>query len=100
MRNLAVRLFCLFLPALGRAELFLHPLISDHAVFQRDMPFPVMGKSDPGADVLVQWQGKEFKAKAGADGKWSVPLKPSPADGKGQILKVTSGTNSIDINLR
>ena len=98
MRNLAVRLFCLFLPALGRAELFLHPLISDHAVFQRDMPFPVMGKSDPGADVLVQWQGKEFKAKAGADGKWSVPLNPSPADGKGQILKVTSGTNSIEVS--
>ena len=54
-----------------------------------------MGKSDPGSDVLVQWQGKEFKAKAGRDGKWMVQLEPSPANEKGQILKVVAGTNSI-----
>ncbi|NBR70149.1 MAG: hypothetical protein EBT69_08245 [Verrucomicrobia bacterium] len=89
--------FCL-LPVFGRAELSLHPLISDHAVFQRDVPFPVMGKSDPGSDVLVQWQGKEFKAKAGRDGKWMVQLEPSPANEKGQILKVVAGTNSIQVS--
>jgi len=98
MRNLAIGLFCLFLPALGRAELSLHPLISDHAVFQRDVPFPVIGKADPGAEVEVQWQGKDFKVKAGTDGKWLVRLDPSPANEKGQILKVISGTNSIEVS--
>jgi sialate O-acetylesterase len=98
MRNLAVGLVCLFIPVLGRAEFSLHPLISDHAVFQRDVPFPVIGKADPGAEVEVRWQGKDFKAKAGADGKWLVKLDPSPANGKGQILKATSGTNSIEVS--
>jgi len=98
MRNLAIGLFCLFLPVLGRAELSLHPLISDHAVFQRDVPFPVIGKADPGAEVEVQWQGKDFKVKAGTDGKWLVRLDPSPANEKGQILKVISGTNSIEVS--
>ena len=98
MRNFAVALFCLFLPVLGRAELSLHPLISDHAVFQRNMAFPVIGKADPGAEVGVRWQGKDFKTKAGADGKWLVRLDPSPANEKGQILKVISGTNSIEVS--
>ena len=47
-------------------------MIGDHAVFQRDVPFPVIGKADPNSEVVVKWQGKEFKVKAGADGKWSV----------------------------
>ena len=47
-----------------RGELTLHPLIGDHAVFQRDMPFPVIGKADPKSEVVVQWQGKDFKVKA------------------------------------
>ena len=98
MRNLAIGLFCLFFPVLGRAELSLHPLISDHAVFQRDVVFPVTGKADPGAEVGVRWQGKDFKAKAGADGKWSLQLDSSPANEKGQVLKVTSGTNSIEVS--
>ena len=81
-----------------RGELTLHPLIGDHAVFQRDVPFPVIGKSDPGSEVVVNWQGKDYQAKAGADGKWSLQLNPSPANEKGQVLKVTSGTNSIEVS--
>ena len=81
-----------------RGDLTLHPLIGDHAVFQRDVPFPVIGKSDPGSEVVVNWQGKDFKAKAGADGKWSLQLNPSPANEKGQVLKVKSGTNSIEVS--
>lgn len=81
-----------------RGELILHPLIGNHAVFQRDVPFPVIGKADSGAEVVVQWQGKDYQAKAGADGKWSLQLDPSPANEKGQALKVTSGTNSIEVS--
>ena len=81
-----------------RSELTLHPLIGDHAVFQRDVSFPVIGKADPDSEVVVNWQGKDCKAKAGADGKWLVRLDPSPANEKGQKLKVTSGTNSIEVS--
>ena len=93
--------FSLFLGLLCselRGELALHPLIGDHAVFQRDVAFPVIGKADPDSEVVVKWQGKDLKARAGADGKWLVRLDPSPANEKGQTLKVTSGTNSIEVS--
>ena len=93
--------FSLFLGLLCselRGELTLHPLIGDHAVFQRDVAFPVIGKADPDSEVVVKWQGKDFKARAGADGKWLVRLDPSPANEKGQTLKVTSGTNSVEVS--
>jgi sialate O-acetylesterase len=95
---LALSLFFLVLAPELRGELTLHPLIGDHAVFQRDVAFPVIGKADPDSEVVVKWQGKDFKAKAGADGKWLVWLDPSPANEKGQILRVTSGTNSIEVS--
>jgi sialate O-acetylesterase len=95
---LALSLCFLVLARELRGELTLHPLIGDHAVFQRDMAFPVIGKADPDSEVVVKWQGKDFKAKAGADGKWLVRLDPSPANENGQILRVTSGTNSIEVS--
>jgi sialate O-acetylesterase len=73
-------------------------LIGDHAVFQRDVSFPVIGKADPDSEVVVNWQGKDFKTKVGTDGKWLVRLDPSPANEKGQRLKVTSGTNSVEVS--
>ena len=91
-------LFLGILSVESRGELTLHPLIGDHAVFQRDVPFPVIGKSDPGSEVVVNWQGKDYQTKVGADGKWSLQLNPSPANEKGQVLKVKSGTNSIEVS--
>ncbi len=91
-------LFLAILSVELRGELTLHPLIGDHAVFQRNVPFPVIGKSDPGSEVVVNWQGKDYQAKVGADGKWLVRLDPSPANEKGQVLKVKSGTNSIEVS--
>ncbi len=100
--RLAVGVVGLFILSLlsreGLAELSLHPLVSDFAVIQRGVPFPLAGKADSEADVRVQWQGKEYKAKASTDGKWVVQLDPSPANGKGQVLKVKSGTNSIEVS--
>ncbi|NBQ56537.1 MAG: 9-O-acetylesterase, partial [Verrucomicrobia bacterium] len=96
--NWILLLFLGILSAELRGELTLHPLIGDHAVFQRDVSFPVIGKADPESEVVVKWQGKDFTTKAGADGKWLVRLDPSSANEKGQILKVTSGTNSIEVS--
>lgn len=90
-------LVCFLLPAMAWAGLSLHPLISDHAVFQRDVPIRVMGKADAGGEVVVRWKDTDFKTKAEADGKWSVNLDPSPADEKGQTLEVTCGTNSVQV---
>ena len=51
----------------------------DHAVLQREMPLPVWGWSKPGTEVTVEFAGQKETAKAGADGKWMLKLKPLTA---------------------
>jgi len=51
----------------------------DNAVLQREMPLPVWGWSKPGTTVTVEFAGQKETAKAGADGKWMLKLKPLKA---------------------
>ncbi|MFM7182130.1 MAG: hypothetical protein ACKO2G_11790 [Verrucomicrobiales bacterium] len=51
----------------------------DNAVLQREMPLPVWGWSKPGASVTVEFAGQKESAKADADGKWMLKLKPLQA---------------------
>ena len=51
----------------------------DHAILQREMPLPVWGWSKPGSTVTVEFAGQKESAKAGADGKWMLKLKPLKA---------------------
>lgn len=53
---------------------------ADNAVLQRDMAVPVWGWGMPGAEFTVKFAGQEKKAKAGADGKWTVELAPLKAN--------------------
>jgi sialate O-acetylesterase len=59
------------------------PLFTDNAVLQRGIAVPVWGTADPGetVTVTVAVNGQSATAKAGADGAWSVKLKPMDAGG-------------------
>jgi len=52
---------------------------ADNAVLQREMALPVWGWSKPGASVTVEFAGQKETAKASADGKWMLKLKPLKA---------------------
>lgn len=52
----------------------------DNAVLQRDVPLLVWGWSKPGGSVTVEFAGQKENAKAGADGKWMLKLKPLKAN--------------------
>ncbi|OYV01764.1 MAG: sialate O-acetylesterase, partial [Verrucomicrobiales bacterium VVV1] len=52
----------------------------DNAILQREMPMPVWGWSKPGATITVEFAGQKESAKAGADGKWMLKLKPLTAN--------------------
>jgi sialate O-acetylesterase len=52
---------------------------ADNAILQRDKPLPVWGWSKPGTTVTVEFAGQKETAKAGADGKWMLKLKPLKA---------------------
>jgi sialate O-acetylesterase len=54
----------------------------DNMILQRDMDVPVWGWSKPGTMVTVEFAGQKESAKAGADGKWLLRLKPLKASAK------------------
>ena len=63
------------------AKSFLHPLFTDHMVFQRGLKAPVWGWTQPGQNVTVGMNGKTASATAGPDGKWMAALGPFTAGG-------------------
>lgn len=77
------------------AEVKLNPLFADNAVLQRDAEVPVWGTARAGEQVTVEIQGQKVTAKASADGKWLVRLKPLTA-GEPLTLTVT-GDNRITL---
>lgn len=83
--RLAALLIALVVSAPPRAELKLHTLFTDGMVLQRDIPCPVWGTADAGAEVAVEIAGQKKSAKAGADGKWTVKLDPLPAGGPHEL---------------
>ena len=65
--------------SLAHADVKLHPLFTDHAVLQRDLPVPIWGTAKPGEKVTVSFSGKTVSVTAGADGRWLAKLAPMPA---------------------
>ena len=74
---------------------FLHPLFTDHAVLQRDVPLPVWGWTEPGSRVKVNFLGQSVETSANDAGRWQVKLGPYPAGGP-HTLSVT-GPKSVEI---
>lgn len=85
--------FVLLAAGSARADVVLPSIFTSHLVLQRDMANPVWGQADPGEAVTVTLGKQSHKAKAGADGRWSVKLDPLPAGGPHEI--VVAGKNKI-----
>ena len=82
--------------SLGRAELKLPAIISDHMVLQQKQANPIWGWDTPGTKMTVAFAGQTHNAVAGADGKWTVKLSAVPANATPQTLTIT-GTTKRDI---
>ena len=67
--------------ATARAEVKLPHLISDHAIFQRDMPVRVWGWAAAGENVRVSIAGKAATATTDRHGNWQVELPAIAAGG-------------------
>lgn len=99
MKTLLSLIAVLALPIAGlAADLQLHPLFTDHAVFQQQMPVPVWGTAKSGSSVTVAFAGQSAKAQAGSDGKWLAILPPLNASADPQALTATSGSETITVN--
>lgn len=56
-------------------------VFADGMVLQRDQPLPVWGKAAPGAQVRIDFAGRQVTVKADADGNWRAQLAALPAGG-------------------
>jgi sialate O-acetylesterase len=79
--------------AVGRADVRLASIFSDHMMLQRDQPIRVWGHAEPGEAVRVKLGGAEASTQADAEGRWLVTL-PALKEGRDLELNVT-GKNPV-----
>ena len=76
----------------AQVSLRLASLFTDHMVLQQDLPVPVWGWADAGAEVTVIFKGKVKKVKADGDGVWHVELEPLEGTFESAEMEVTSSS--------
>ncbi len=57
-----------------RADVTLPAILSDHMVLKRSSRVPIWGKAEPEEKILVTFDGKTARTRAGSDGRWTVFL--------------------------
>jgi sialate O-acetylesterase len=67
------------------ATLTVASIFSDHMVLQRDMPIPVWGKAEAGAQVTVTLGENSEETTADDDGHWRVDLSSHEAGGPHEV---------------
>ena len=65
----------------ARAEVHLAPVITDHAVLQRDVPIHLWGDASPGENINISFHEQTITTTASSMGLWEAWLKPEPAGG-------------------
>ena len=80
--RLAIPFLCILsFCAVGRADVRLPHVLSDHAVLQRDRPIHIWGWATPGAHLQVRFHAQTVPAVADRLGDWSLWLAPESAGG-------------------
>lgn len=95
MIKIVVAFFVIHLNGVVWADVQPCHIFSDHAVIQRDREVAIWGVADEGEVVTVQFNGQKESATA-HEGRWSIQLKPMPANSHPQSMKI-SGNNEITI---
>ena len=70
-------------------------ILGDNMVLQQGMRAPVWGWDAPGQRVTVTIAGQKATAKAGADGRWKVRLRPMKAGGPHEMTVTGSSTRTL-----
>lgn len=96
--NLNIFYFMLFLLLACQSafcQVRLPQLVRDSMVLQRDVNVKIWGWAAKDEKVNVKFNGKTYKTKTGADGKWLVILSPMKAGGP--YTMNISGSNKITL---
>jgi sialate O-acetylesterase len=66
------------------------PIFSDHMVLQRNREVPIWGRSQPGDEITLEWQGRQTSATTDADGRWVITLEPLAATAEPREMIIRS----------
>lgn len=72
-------------------------MYTDNMVLQRDCPLTLKGLANAGEKVTVSIDKQKVSAKANADGKWSVTLRPMKAGGP-YVLTISANKQKLTYN--
>ncbi|MDG2254295.1 MAG: sialate O-acetylesterase [Opitutaceae bacterium] len=89
--KLPALLLILLAPATLLAELSLPHFFSNNMVLQRDREVAIWGKANPGANITLNFKGRQVNAWANADGDWHASIESGPADATGVNLLISNG---------
>lgn len=95
MKACAILFTSACLTLVSSAQVRLPRLIRDSMILQRDAKVKIWGWASKGEKVNVKFNGKSYKTKTSADGKWSVLLVPTKAGGP-YAMDIT-GSNKITL---
>lgn len=79
--------------------LTLHPLLSDHAVFQRGKPILISGSAAPGTNVTVLFAGETQRVTSAENGSWSVVFAARESGGGFELSVDGEGRQLLRKNL-
>jgi len=80
----------------AQSQLKLPKLIGDGMVLQRDIRVKIWGWTSPDAQVILNFKGIRYQAKANAKGEWEI-LLPKLREGGPYTLKIMSAGDSVEI---
>lgn len=80
----------------AKAEVSLPNILTSNMILQRNSPVPIWGRANAGEEITVRFAGQTIKTTAGADGKWSVKLKPMKQNAQPDNMIIT-GNNTITL---
>ena len=79
----SVALLCIFMlfASASNAQVKLPQIVRDSMILQRDIPVNIWGWSAVNEKVTVKFNGKTYKTKGNAEGKWIIKLPATKAGG-------------------
>lgn len=95
MKKIFITIIAIVMTATVQSQVKLPRLIRDSMILQRDQKVNIWGWASVNEKVNVQLNGKTYKAKTGADGKWLITIPPTKAGGPYTIT--ITGKNKITL---
>src|ERR1700761_5164915 len=93
--SLSLGILCLTCAA-SHGEVRLTPVITDHAVLQRDLPIHLWGEATPGEKLTISFHSQTVSTSVNDKGLWDTWLGPEQAGGP-FVLKI-HGSSDVTVS--